>query len=338
MTNAVFTARNTALVALGAVDAPQEVTSAWIDEQLAETYASCGVRPGLLEKVAGIHSRRWWPEGTTFDQVAAEAGRVALKNSGVSASEIDVLISTSVCKHHLEPSMASSVHHQLGLPSSAMNFDLANACLGFINAIWLASQLIDSGQVRYVLIVDGEGSRYTQEETIRRLQMPGTTAEDIFAEFASLTLGSGAVAAVLGPADLGGHRIVGGVSQAATEHHELCIGSLDKMTTDTANLLANGIALAHDCFTEAEQHEKWLKSIDWYILHQVSKVHTESVCAHLGIDPEKVPVSYPSLGNVGPAAIPLTMAHNQHLFAAGDNILCMGIGSGLNVSFVELQW
>lgn len=338
MTNAVFTAKNTALVALGAVDAPIEVTSAWIDEQLAETYAACGVRPGLLEKVAGIHSRRWWPEGTTFDHVAAEAGREALKNAGIQASDIDVLISTSVCKHHLEPSLASSVHHQLGLPSSAMNFDLANACLGFINAIWLASQLIDSGQVRYVLIVDGEGSRYTQEETIRRLQMPGTTAEDIFAEFASLTLGSGAVAAVLGPADQGGHRIVGGVSRAGTEHHELCIGTLERMTTDTRGLLENGIALATDCFTNAAQHDEWVKNIDWYILHQVSKVHTESVCAELGINLDKVPVSYPTLGNVGPAAIPLTMANNQDRFARGDKILCMGIGSGLNVSFVELQW
>jgi len=67
MANAVFTAKNTALVALGCVDAPLEVTSAWIDEQLAETYAACGARPGLLEHVAGIKSRRWWPEGTTFD-------------------------------------------------------------------------------------------------------------------------------------------------------------------------------------------------------------------------------------------------------------------------------
>lgn len=338
MTNAVFTAKNTALVALGTVDAPIEVTSAWIDEQLAETYAACGVRPGLLEKVAGIHSRRWWPEGTTFDHVAAEAGREALKNAGIQASDIDVLISTSVCKHHLEPSLASSVHHQLGLPSSAMNFDLANACLGFINAIWLASQLIDSGQVRYVLIVDGEGSRYTQEETIRRLQMPGTTAEDIFAEFASLTLGSGAVAAVLGPADRGGHRIVGGVSRAGTEHHELCIGTLERMTTDTRGLLENGIALATECFTTAAQHDEWVNNIDWYILHQVSKVHTDSVCAELGINLDKVPVSYPTLGNVGPAAIPLTMANNQDRFTRGDKILCMGIGSGLNVSFVELQW
>ena len=338
MTNAVFTSRNTALVALGAVDAPLEVTSAWIDEQLSETYKACGVRPGLLEKVAGIQSRRWWPEETTFDQVAAQAGRVAIENAGLKASDIDVLISTSVCKHHLEPSLASSVHHQLGLPPSAMNFDLANACLGFVNAMWLASQLIDSGQVRYVLIVDGEGSRYTQEQTIKRLQMPGTTAEDIFAEFASLTLGSGAVAAVLGPTEKGGHRVIGGVSRAATQHHELCIGTLDKMTTDTRGLLENGIALAGECFTSAAQHDAWLHNIDWYILHQVSKVHTEKVCEYLGIDLAKVPVSYPTLGNVGPAAIPLTMAHNQHLFSNGDNILCMGIGSGLNVSFVELQW
>jgi 3-oxoacyl-[acyl-carrier-protein] synthase-3 len=315
-----------------------EITSAWIDDQLKDTYGACGIRPGLLEKVAGIRSRRWWPEGTTFDQVAADAGRVALQNAGVQPSDIDVLISTSVCKHHLEPSLASSVHHQLGLSPAAMNFDLANACLGFINAMWLASQLIDSGQVRYVLIVDGEGSRHTQEETIRRLQQPGTTAEDIFAEFASLTLGSGAVAAVIGPATEGGHRIVGGVSQAATQHNELCVGTLDRMTTDTRGLLENGIELAVDCFTNAEQHNRWLNNIDWYVLHQVSKVHTDKVCQQLGIDPAKVPVSYPTLGNVGPAAIPITMANNQHLFSAGDNVLCMGIGSGLNVSFVELQW
>jgi 3-oxoacyl-[acyl-carrier-protein] synthase-3 len=338
MTNSVFTSRNTSLLSLGSIDAPIEVTSAWIDEQLAHTYKACGLRPGTLESLAGIMSRRWWPEGTRFDQVAADAGRIAIKNAGIDASDIDVLISTSVCKHHLEPSLASSVHHQLGLSPSAMNFDLANACLGFVNAMWLASQLIDSGQVRYVLIVDGEGSRHTQEETIRRLQLAGTTAQDVYSEFASLTLGSGAVAAVLGPADQGGHRIIGGVSKAATQHHELCIGTLDKMTTDTRGLLESGIELAVDCFVGAQQHNEWLHEIDWYILHQVSKVHTDMVCQHLGINTEKVPVSYPTLGNVGPASIPITLAKYQHLFSTDDRILCMGIGSGLNVSFIELQW
>jgi 3-oxoacyl-[acyl-carrier-protein] synthase-3 len=189
MANAVFTAKNTALLALGSIDAPVEVSSTWIDEQLSETYAVCGVRSGLLENVAGIKSRRWWPEGTTFDQVAAEAGRVALKNAGVKAADIDVLISTSVCKHHLEPSMASSVHHQLGLSSSAMNFDLSNACLGFINAIWIASQLIDSGQVRYVLIVDGEGRKKKPFVVCRCLaQQPKTFTPSLHRSLSVLVL------------------------------------------------------------------------------------------------------------------------------------------------------
>jgi len=49
-------------------EAPEVVTSAWIDEQLAETFERCGIRPGLLESVAGILERRWWPEEVTFDE------------------------------------------------------------------------------------------------------------------------------------------------------------------------------------------------------------------------------------------------------------------------------
>ena len=56
------------------MDAPEIVSSAWIDEQLAETYERLGVRPGLLESVAGIKARRWWPEDVTFDDAAARAG------------------------------------------------------------------------------------------------------------------------------------------------------------------------------------------------------------------------------------------------------------------------
>ena len=109
-----------------------------------------------------------------------------------------MLISTSVCKHHLEPSVACAVHHRLGLPTSCINFDLANACLGFVNAMHLAATAIDAGHIDYALIVDGEGSRYTQLATIARLQQPTAAAADVFDEFASLTLGSGAAAMVMG--------------------------------------------------------------------------------------------------------------------------------------------
>ena len=64
----------------------------------------------------------------------------------------------------------------------------------------------------------------------------------MYDEFASLTLGSGAAAMVLGSLDRSpeAHRIVGGVSRAATQHHEICVGDLDRMRTDTKALLESG--------------------------------------------------------------------------------------------------
>ena len=51
------------------------------------------------------------------------------------------------------------------------------------------------------MIVNGEDAQATQEATLARLQRPETTREDFNREFATLTLGSGAAAAVIGPAD-----------------------------------------------------------------------------------------------------------------------------------------
>jgi 3-oxoacyl-[acyl-carrier-protein] synthase-3 len=294
----------------------------------------------LLAELAGIKERRWWPEDVTFDQAAALAGRAAIDASGIDPARIGMMISTSVCKHHLEPSVACAVHHQLGLATSCVNFDLANACLGFVNAIHLASTAIDSGFIEYALIVDGEGSRYTQQNTIARLQDAEAMAGDIFDEFASLTLGSGAAAMVLGSLEQhpDAHRVVGGVARAGTQHHTLCVGTLDKMTTDTKRLLDAGLDLAEAAWNDARDTFDWAAGMDRYIVHQVSSVHTRLITERLGIDPALVPLTYPKYGNVGPAAIPITLAGVQDELTAGDRVLCMGIGSGLNTSFTEIVW
>ena len=85
------------------------------------------------------------------------AGAKALAEAGITPAQIGVMINTSVCRAYLEPSTAVAVHHQLGLPTSCLNFDLANACLGFVNGIQLAGTMIDSGQADYALLVDAEG-------------------------------------------------------------------------------------------------------------------------------------------------------------------------------------
>jgi 3-oxoacyl-[acyl-carrier-protein] synthase-3 len=323
---------------VGHVEAPDVVTSAWFDEQLAQTYERCGVRPGLLESVAGIIERRWWPEDVTFDEAAAMAGRRALELAEVDPGEIDLLISTSVSKHHLEPSVACAVHHRLGLPASATNFDLGNACLGFVNAMELAAMAIETGRARTVLIVDGEGSRQPQLATINRLQLPNATATDIFDEFASLTLGSGGAAMVMGGPREGAHRYLGGISRAATQHNALCVGDLDQMRTDTAALLAGGLELAQETFKDAVAEGWQWEDCDRYVMHQVSAVHTSKLCELLNIDMEKVPLTFPYFGNIGPAAVPYTLSTIADQIGEGERVLLMGIGSGLNCAGAELLW
>jgi 3-oxoacyl-[acyl-carrier-protein] synthase-3 len=62
------------------------------------------------------------------------------------------------------------------------------------------------------------------------------------------------------------------------------------------------------------------------------------MCAQLSIDPEKAPLTFATLGNVGPASIPITLADVQDTLEPGDRVLCLGIGSGMNASATEIVW
>lgn len=337
--NATYRYRNTSVLSVSIAEAPIVKTSAEFDEVLAGTYERLGLRPGMLESVAGIVERRWWPQDVTFADAAAMAGAKALADAGVDPGAIGLLIDTSVCRSHLEPSAAVDVHHQLGLSSSALNFDLSNACLGFVNGMHLAATMIDAGQIDYALVVDGEGSRRPQERTLDYLQGNEVTAHDIFENFATLTLGSGGAAMVLGRSDTHpeGHRFIGGVSRAATQHHRLCVGDLDQMRTDSRGLLEAGLELSAATWQEAAQTFDW-NDLDRYVIHQVSNVHTAAITSTLGIDAARAPLSFPMYGNIGPASIPFTLALQTDDLRAGDRVGCLGIGSGLNASVIEIAW
>ena len=113
--NSVFRHQHAGVLSVASVDAPNIVTSDWIDEQLAEVYHSNRLRAGLLAGLAGVEERRWWDVDVSFSDAAALAGQLAIEKAGIDPSQIGVLISTSVCKEHLEPSVACLVHDRLKL-------------------------------------------------------------------------------------------------------------------------------------------------------------------------------------------------------------------------------
>jgi acyl-CoA:acyl-CoA alkyltransferase len=328
-----------ALLSVATTIASRITTSEEIDRRLQPALKRLRLPKGLLQRVAGVHERRNWGEGQTFDDAAVAAGQRALAQAGIEPGQVGLMINTSVTRKHLEPSVAVRIHHGLGLPSSATNFDIANACLGFVNGMTLAAQLIDSGQVKYAVVIDGEDADEIQTNTIDRLGRPDIGRKDFMSEFASLTLGSGAAAAVLGPADAhpGGHRILGGVTRAATEFNDLCVGSVDGMFTDAKALLKGGMELVVSAWTEARRDWSWAH-MDRYIMHQVSDVHMNAILKAIHLDRSRVPTTYPTLGNVGPASIPITLAQEAQRLRSGDRVLLMGVGSGLNTAMMELAW
>lgn len=337
--NTFFRFDNAAILSVAAVDAPEVVTSDHFDELLAPTLQRLGVRAGMLQQLAGIQERRWWPREVSFTDAAAQAGALALAEAGIPTEKIGLLVDTSVCRARLEPSAAVSVHHDLGLPSTCLNFDLSNACLGFVNGMQLAAMMIDSGQIEYALIVDGEGSRTVQERTLERLLSEDATVADLFSDFATLTLGSGAAGMVMGPADRHpeGHVFVGGVGRAATEHNHLCQGDLERMVTDSKGLLLAGLDVAEAAWKDAQRDFDWA-DVEHYVVHQVSTVHCDAMIQRLGLDASRVPLTFPTRGNIGPAAIPITLALHQENIRRGDRVILLGMGSGINAAAAEIRW
>ena len=209
----------------------------------------------------GVEERRFWARGSTIVSSASKVAQRALEEAEVDPAEIGALVSTSVCKDYIEPSMASMIHGELGLGAHCLNLDVGNACLGFLNGLALVADMIELGRVRAGLVVDAESSREVVEATIKRLLQEDSQKEDFHLNFATLTLGSGAVAVVLTHRDLSRkkHRLVGHVSLADTVHRNLCLGSPQQMLVHAHQLLEAGLLLARQTWGMAQKLLGWTR-------------------------------------------------------------------------------
>ena len=294
-----------------AVALPEEIwTSTQIEEQLRPLYERLKLPAGRLELMTGIRERRMWPAGTRPSDASAKAGRAVLAKSSLRAEQVELFIHGAVSRDMLEPATASFAHRGIGLPGSAQIFDVSNACLGFLNSLTIAAAMIESGQIRCAMVVAGENGRPLVEQTLRTLLEQPLTRNEIKPYFANLTIGSGAVGAIVchrslvkGPA----HRLLGGVARAATEHSDLCKGDTHgaealAMQTDSEQLLLAGVALAKETWTEftARQGSEFAR----FICHQVGSTHRRKLYEALGLDLAKDFSTFETLGTTGSVALP----------------------------------
>lgn len=333
-----------------AVALPEEVlTSVEIESRLRPLYERLRLPEGRLELMTGIRERRVWPVGTRPSDASAAAGKAVLAKSGLKPEQVELFIHSAVSRDMLEPATASFAHRKIGLPPTTQIFDVSNACLGFLNSLTVAAGLIESGQIRCALVVAGENGRPLVDQTLKTLLEQPLDRNGIKPYFANLTIGSGAVGAIVCHRDLvkgPAHRLLGGVARSATVHSELCQGDTHgteslAMQTDSEALLVAGLALAQETWREFGAITGWnAANTDRFICHQVGSTHRRKLFEALGLDLAKDFSTFETLGNTGSVALPATLAKAVEAGAvkSGTRVGLLGIGSGLNCLMLALEW
>lgn len=334
---------------------PDEVvTSAEIERRLAPLYARLRLPEGRLELMSGIRERRFWPRGTLASQASIASGAGALAAAPhIDPADVGALVHASVCRDHLEPATAVKVHHHLGLGPDAVVYDVSNACLGVLNGMLQVAALIELGQARAGLVVATESGRALVETTIDELNRnTALSRQDIKLAVASLTIGSASVAVLLCHESLSrtGNRLLGGVAGCQSAHHDLCHGGHDEaspaaagplMTTDSERLLVEGVRAAEREFARFTQQLGWqADAVQKTFCHQVGVAHRRLLLERLALDPARDFTTLEFLGNTGSAALPVTACLGERAghVAPGDRVALLGIGSGINVVMLGVDW
>lgn len=342
---------NVCIESLGYTLPESIVTSSEIEERLGPVYERLKLPEGRLELMTGIGERRFWPAGTLVGDVSVSSCQSALEAAELDRREIGLLVHGSVCRDHLEPATACRVHHLLELPSKCMIYDVSNACLGIMNGMLQAANMIELGQIRAALVVGSENGRGLVDTTIDSLNRNlSLTRKSIKNSIASLTIGSASCAVLLTHRSISktGNRLTHATATANTRFNDLCqslgdqAGSLQPlMETDSETLMHQGIETGRVTFERFLEITGWTRDdIHHTFCHQVGGTHRKLMLESVSMGLEKDFTTFPFLGNTGSAALPITLAHavQADRIASKDRMALLGIGSGINCLVLGVEW
>jgi acyl-CoA:acyl-CoA alkyltransferase len=343
--------KEVALEAIG-YDLPDErVTTAALEDEMADVYRALHLAPGQVESLTGVRERRVWPRGTKMSERGAVAARRALDAAGLDAKDLGAVIYAGVCRDDLEPATACAIADSLGARGDVFVYDVSNACLGVMNAMVDVANRIELGQICAGVVVSAESSREIVAAQLARMKSE-PTMDRLRLSLATLTGGSGAVAVVL--THLGSsfseRRLVGGAALAAPEHHRICrwgpseglLGeTTNVMETDASLVLNHGVTLGKATWDRFLGATAWRPTdVDKVVCHQVGAPHRDEVLRALDIDRSRDFSSFEHLGNIGTVSLSITLAlaAEAGFVSKGDRVALLGIGSGLNCLMLGAEW
>ena len=287
----------------------------------------------------GIAERRILKDpdkATSF--MATHAAEDALKDAGVDAEEIDLIIVATVTPDYLFPATAALVQKRIGA-KKAFGFDLSAACSGFLFALSTAGSMIESGRIKKALVIGADKMSSIMDFTDR------TTC---------ILFGDGAGAVVLEETkeDEG---IVDFVQY--TEGDENCMlyqpagGSLNPATEETVKNKLHYIrqdgrsvfkkateGMADVSLEIMKKNDLSADDVAWLVPHQANLRIINATARRMGLSEDKVMVNINKYGNTTAATIPLCLYDWKDKLNKGDKIILSAFGGGLTWGAIYLKW
>ncbi|WP_405151943.1 ketoacyl-ACP synthase III [Sphaerisporangium sp. NBC_01403] len=269
-----------------------------------------------IQSRVGIKERRVaGPEESDVD-LAVQAGGKALAASGLSASEIDLVVVATCTLEAQIPNAAARVAHRLGIESPGA-FDVNAACAGFCYALAAAGDAVRAGSATNVLVVGTEKLSQWVDWTDRATCV-------IFAD--------GAGAAVVGPSDTPG---IGPVvwGSAGDKSDAIIVKDRDSFLHQEGQTVFRWATTAlHPVAKEAcERAGVDPSELAAFVPHQANLRIIEAIARKLGAEKAVIAKDIVLAGNTSAASIPLALSRmiERGEVQSGDLALLLGFGAGL---------
>jgi 3-oxoacyl-[acyl-carrier-protein] synthase-3 len=328
-----MTKRRATITAVGHY-APEKILSNHDLEKMVDT------NDDWIRTRTGIRERRILEQGATSD-LCVKAIEAALAHRNMDASELELIIVATVTPDMLFPATACIVQDKIGA-QGAWGFDLSAACSGFLYALTVGAQFIESGAYSKVMVVGGDKMSSIVDYTDRNT---------------CILFGDAAGAVLLEPSDdpnygLLDHKLYCDGSGGAYLYMKGG-GSLNPASHDTVDrrmhyLYQDGKAVFKVAVVGmAEVSEEIMKRNDltgddvaWLVPHQANLRIIDATADRMGIDRSKVMINIDKYGNTTAATIPLCLSEWWQCgqLKRGQNIVLSSFGAGYTWGAALIKW
>jgi len=289
----------------------------------------------------GIRERRFVEKGIGTSDLAAEASKLLLKQRGIDASEIDLIIVATVTPDMFFPSSACLVQEKIGA-RNAWGFDLSGACSGFIYALATGTQFVATGAHNKVLVIGAD--------VMTSIINPKDRATCVL-------FGDGAGVVLLEPAaegeqgimdfilksDGGGGQYLfmpagGSLNPASAETVEKQMHFVHQDGKNVFKYAVRGMAeVSHEILTKNLID---VKDIKLYIPHQANLRIIQAAVDRMKLDSSRVAINIDRFANTTAGTIPICIseAAETKRIQKGDKVLLASFGAGFTWGSALLTW